>query len=74
LVTDPKIIIADEPTGNLDAAAAANVLDLLERLNGELQKTIVMVTHDPSAGQRAKRLVRLYKGDLNAGQATAEIA
>jgi len=74
LVTDPKLIIADEPTGNLDAAAAAGVLDLLGRLNGELRKTIVMVTHDPDAGRRAKRLVRLYKGDLNADHATAEVA
>jgi len=74
LVTDPKLIIADEPTGNLDAAAAANVLDLLERLNGELHKTIVMVTHDPHAGRRAKHLVHLYKGDLNGDQATTEVA
>lgn len=64
LVTDPKLVIADEPTGNLDAASAANVLDLLERLNQELGKTILMVTHDPAAGRRAKRQARLYKGDL----------
>jgi putative ABC transport system ATP-binding protein len=64
LVTDPKLIIADEPTGNLDAAAAANVLDLLERLNRELHKTILMVTHDAGAAQRARRLMRLQKGDL----------
>jgi putative ABC transport system ATP-binding protein len=74
LVTDPKLVIADEPTGNLDAAAATNVLDLLARLNGELQKTIVMVTHDPRAGRRAKRLVRLYKGDLTADHAASEVA
>jgi putative ABC transport system ATP-binding protein len=64
LVTDPKLIIADEPTGNLDARAAANVLDLLERLNRELRKTILMVTHDPAAGRRARTLVRLQKGTL----------
>ena len=64
LVTDPKLIIADEPTGNLDALAAANVLDLLERLNRELRKTILMVTHDPGAARRARRLTRLHKGSL----------
>jgi putative ABC transport system ATP-binding protein len=73
LVTDPKLIIADEPTGNLDAVAAANVLDLLERLNRDLKKTILMVTHDPGAGQRAKRLARLYKGDLQSDSG-AEVA
>lgn len=64
LVTDPKLLIADEPTGNLDAASAANILGLLQTLNGELQKTILMVTHDPGAAARAKRVVRLYKGEL----------
>lgn len=64
LVTDPKLIIADEPTGNLDAAAARNVLDLLQTLNGEFRKTILMVTHDPNAASRAKRLVHLNKGEL----------
>jgi putative ABC transport system ATP-binding protein len=62
LVTDPKLIIADEPTGNLDSVAAKNVLDLLKTLNAEFGKTILMVTHDPSAGASAKRLVRLNKG------------
>jgi putative ABC transport system ATP-binding protein len=64
LVTDPKLIIADEPTGNLDASAARNVLDLLHLLNAELGRTILMVTHDPAAAGRAKRLVRLNKGAL----------
>ncbi len=64
LVTDPKLIIADEPTGNLDAVAAANVLDLLQALNTDFHKTILMVTHDPSAAARAKRRVRLNKGVL----------
>jgi len=70
LVTDPKLIIADEPTGNLDAAAASNVLDLLQTLNEKFQKTILMVTHDPGAAGRAKRTVRLNKGALvqDAGQ------
>ncbi len=64
LVTDPRLIIADEPTGNLDAVAAANVLDLLQALNEQFQKTILMVTHDPGAASRARRLVRLNKGAL----------
>ncbi|MEW6366220.1 MAG: ABC transporter ATP-binding protein [Acidobacteriota bacterium] len=63
-VTDPKLIIADEPTGNLDAAAAGNILDLLDTLNREFHKTILMVTHDSGAAARAKRLVRLNKGEL----------
>ncbi len=64
LVTDPKLIIADEPTGSLDAVAAGNVLDLLETLNGRYGKTILMVTHDGNAAARAKRVVRLNKGAL----------
>jgi len=64
LVTDPRLIIADEPTGNLDASAASNVLDLLQLLNSDLGKTILMVTHDPAAAGRAKRLVHLNKGVL----------
>ncbi len=64
LVTDPKLIIADEPTGSLDAEAAGNVLDLLEALNGRFHKTILMVTHDANAAARAKRVVRLNKGVL----------
>jgi putative ABC transport system ATP-binding protein len=67
LVTDPKLIIADEPTGNLDAVAAANVLDLLQALNDDFRKTILMVTHDPAAAGRAKRVVRLNKGVLEDG-------
>jgi putative ABC transport system ATP-binding protein len=63
-VTDPRLIIADEPTGNLDATAAANVLDLLGVLNRELGKTILMVTHDSAAAARARRVVRLNKGEL----------
>lgn len=64
LVTDPKLIIADEPTGNLDAAAAASVLDLFDRLNRDLKKTIVMVTHDPLAARRARHQIFLNKGDI----------
>jgi len=53
IVTDPKLILADEPTGNLDAASAEEVLTLLSRLNKEFDKTIVMVTHDPHAARYA---------------------
>jgi putative ABC transport system ATP-binding protein len=60
------LIIADEPTGNLDAVAAQNILELLQTLNAEYQKTILMVTHDPSAAARTKRVVRLHKGELAA--------
>ncbi len=74
LVTDPKLIIADEPTGNLDAVAAANVLDLLERLNRELHKTILMVTHDPGAARRARRVARLHKGELLSGSGAEVVA
>ncbi len=74
LVTDPKLIIADEPTGNLDAAAAGNVLDLLERLNDELHKTILMVTHDPGAARRARRVTRLHKGSLLSDSGAEAIA
>ncbi len=64
LVTDPKLILADEPTGDLDRTSADSVLELLRRLNGELGKTIVMVTHDPVAARSAKTIVHLDKGRL----------
>ncbi|MFO1252917.1 MAG: ABC transporter ATP-binding protein [Inhella sp.] len=64
LVTDPTLIVADEPTGDLDRHTAEEVLALLQRLNQELGKTIVMVTHDPKAAARARRLVELEKGVL----------
>ncbi len=64
LATDPKLILADEPTGDLDRASADAVLDLLERLNEKLGKTIVMVTHDPLAAERAGSVVHLDKGSL----------
>lgn len=62
LVADPDLIVADEPTGDLDKAAAGATLALLRRLNTELGKTLVMVTHDPSAAAAAGRLVHLEKG------------
>jgi putative ABC transport system ATP-binding protein len=62
IVTDPKVLLADEPTGDLDAKSAAEVLTLLERLNTEFKKTIVLVTHDPHAAERARRVLHLEKG------------
>jgi putative ABC transport system ATP-binding protein len=64
LITDPTIIVADEPTGDLDRTTAEEILGLLDRLNAELGKTIVMVTHDPKAAEKAHRLVHLEKGVL----------
>ena len=64
LVRDPALIVADEPTGDLDRVTAAEVLDLLDELHRELGKTIVMVTHDPKAAARAGRLIHLEKGVL----------
>jgi len=66
IVTDPDIILADEPTGNLDAEAAQEVLMLLSRLNREFGKTIVMVTHDPHAASYATEVRHLEKGELKA--------
>jgi len=64
LIADPTLIVADEPTGDLDRATGEEILGLLERLNDELDKTIVMVTHDPKAAEKAHRLVHLEKGVL----------
>jgi putative ABC transport system ATP-binding protein len=64
IVTDPTLLLADEPTGDLDAKSAGEVLTLLQRLNSEFRKTIVMVTHDPHAAERAKRILHLEKGAL----------
>jgi putative ABC transport system ATP-binding protein len=64
IVTDPALILADEPTGNLDAAAAEDVLTMLSRLNSEFGKTIIVVTHDPHAARFAKTVRHLEKGQL----------
>ncbi len=64
IVTDPTLLLADEPTGDLDAKSAGEVLMLLQRLNQEFKKTIVMVTHDPHAAERASHLLHLEKGSL----------
>jgi putative ABC transport system ATP-binding protein len=65
IVTDPTLLLADEPTGDLDAKSGAEVLTLLQRLNREYRKTIVMVTHDPHAAERASRVLHLEKGTLS---------
>jgi putative ABC transport system ATP-binding protein len=62
LANDPVLLLADEPTGNLDATSAQEVLDLLDSLNDQFGTTIIMVTHDPKAARRAKRLLHLEKG------------
>ena len=64
LVADPTLIVADEPTGDLDRTTGEEILGLLERLNDDLGKTIIMVTHDPKAAGKAHRLVHLEKGEL----------
>ena len=64
LVSDPRILICDEPTGDLDRKTADEVLTLLQQLNSDFGKTIIMVTHDPKAAEYAKRIVHLDKGTL----------
>jgi len=72
IVTDPDIILADEPTGNLDATSASEILSLLQKLNREFKKTVIMVTHDPHSAAAASRLIHLDKGKfVEAGTATA---
>ena len=64
IVADPTLLVADEPTGDLDAKNAAEILTLLQRLHAELEKTILMVTHDPHAAERAEKTLHLDKGVL----------
>jgi putative ABC transport system ATP-binding protein len=64
LITDPTLIVADEPTGDLDRTTGEEILGLLDRLNRELGKTILMVTHDPKAAEKARHIVHLEKGVL----------
>jgi putative ABC transport system ATP-binding protein len=71
IVTDPDLIVADEPTGDLDAKSAHEILDLIEALRRSLDKTIILVTHDPRAAQRADRVLRLDKGQLVDHEVTA---
>ena len=68
LVSDPRLLICDEPTGDLDRKTADEVLRLLQRLNSEFGKTIIMVTHDPKAAEYARRTVHLDKGTLVSGE------
>lgn len=73
IATDPAIVLADEPTGDLDRSSADQVMELLLRLNEEMGKTFVIVTHDPAVGERAKRNLRLDGGklaELGAGSAS----
>jgi putative ABC transport system ATP-binding protein len=65
IVTDPTMLLCDEPTGDLDKKSSEEILDLLQALNREHQKTIIMVTHDPHAAQRAQRIIYLDKGTLS---------
>ncbi len=68
IVTDPTLIVADEPTGDLDRRSAEDVLALLRRLNEEIGKTVLMVTHDANAAKSARRLIHLDKGELSTDQ------
>ena len=70
MVTDPELIVADEPTGDLDTKSADEVLKLMEILRAQLNKTIIMVTHDPKAASRAQRILHLEKGQLVLDTAT----
>ena len=71
IVTDPTILVCDEPTGDLDKQSASDVLGMLKRLNEEMGKTIIMVTHDAHAAEAARRIVHLEKGELINDAATA---
>src|SRR5439155_5373095 len=70
VVTDPTLLVADEPTGDLDARSATEILDLMGELQKSLNKTILLVTHDPRAAERAQRVVHLHKGQLVEGDVT----
>jgi putative ABC transport system ATP-binding protein len=70
IITDPLLIVADEPTGDLDRVSAGEILGMLERLNREMGKTIVMVTHDQRAAERAHIIKHLDKGELVGGETT----
>lgn len=73
MVTDPELIVADEPTGDLDLKSANEVLTLMEILRAQLGKTIIMVTHDPKAAARAQRILHLEKGQLVHDTATVGV-
>ena len=67
IITDPTILVADEPTGDLDRASAVEVLNMMDSLNRELGKTIIMVTHDPHSAEKARTIRHLDKGELRIG-------
>jgi putative ABC transport system ATP-binding protein len=73
IVTDPTLLLCDEPTGDLDRKAGDEILDLLQSLNRDHGKTIVMVTHDPHAADRARRTLHLEKGVLASAEAPAAV-
>lgn len=73
IATDPKILLCDEPTGDLDRESADQVMDLLVRLGSEFGKTILMVSHDPAAASRAEQIVNLDKGRLGSIQAPSGV-
>jgi len=73
IVTDPSLLVADEPTGDLDAKSAEEILDLLKRLNEEFHKTIIMVTHDPRAAAHAHAVIHLEKGLLSRSGGVYEV-
>jgi putative ABC transport system ATP-binding protein len=73
IVTDPDIVLADEPTGNLDAASARDVLSLLQQLNKQFNKTIIMVTHDPHSASAAARVIHLDKGKFVDAESLAAV-
>jgi putative ABC transport system ATP-binding protein len=73
IVTDPDLILADEPTGNLDAQSARDVLALLQKLNKDYGKTIIMVTHDPHSADAASRIIHLDKGKFVEGKAMTAV-
>jgi len=74
IATDPGVVLADEPTGDLDLESARQVLDLMGRLHSELGKTILMVTHDPRAAERAQRVIHLDKGRIDESEGDAKTA
>jgi len=73
IVADPTVTLLDEPTGQLDAKSSQEVLTLLQRLNNEFSKTIIIVTHDAHAAERAKTTLHLEKGDLIEKRAAAGV-
>ena len=73
IATDPTLLVADEPTGDLDVKSGSEILDLITRLNEEFEKTIIMVTHDPQAARRAKRTLMLEDGVLVSDTTRGEV-